>query len=168
MKITVGSRILKIVLKVLMVWTVVSPLLTFYEPYLRMIHLDHLVLWQKLAFFAAYVAMSLGMAYILSLCIGLVNSYQRGEFFTAASSALVKQVIYLFKWYLFIAVFFAIGFQWFVSQPITIGGITAPQFGFVSVISSAATYLIQYAVLTMLGRLHARECRAREEANLTV
>lgn len=168
MKVTLGSRILKMILKVLMIWTIISPLLTFYEPYLKMIHLDHLVFWQKLAFFASYVAMSLGMAYILWLCIELVNTYQRGEFFSVASNVLVNQAIYLFKWYLFIAVFFAIGFQWFVSQPITIGGITAPQFGFVSVISSAATYLIQYAVLTMLGRLHARECRAREEANLTV
>jgi hypothetical protein len=168
MKTTVGSRILKIILKILMVWTIISPFLVFYEPYFRLIHLDHFVLWQRALYFAMSVAMSVGMVYIISLGLQLINTYQQGEFFTTASNTLVKYVIHLLKWYLFIAVLIGMYLQYIIPQPITMGGITAPQFGLVSILSSMGTYLIQYAVLSGLGALHTRECRAREEANLTV
>lgn len=168
MKTTFWSKLPKILLKGFMCYSVLPPFVVFYEPWLKMMRIEHFSFLQRMGLFALYFGINLVLLYIIFRSLRFVDLYQSGEFFSTTSSPLVLSTIKMTQLYLFLVIAATILLQYCASGPMTVFGITGPEFGVRTIAMNLLGVLAWYMILKGLGAWYSRTCRAREEANLTI
>lgn len=168
MKTTLGSRILKIILRGSQCLLLLSPLLGLYDRCLRMMPVEHFSFLQCMGLRVLSYGLSFFLIYILSLYIQLVDFYQKGELFSAASNILVKRMIKFSLLFSFIQIVLTLFSHYCASESISVNGVRGAEFDVQLIKTYAFAFLIQYLILWRVGVWFSRKCRAREEANLTI